>query len=42
VLSVDFKKNELEIGVVSVDDPKFRTLSEDEIDAHLIRIIEKD
>jgi hypothetical protein len=28
--------------VVSVDDPKFRTLSEDEIDAHLIRIIEKD
>jgi 20S proteasome subunit alpha 1 len=42
VLSMDFKKAELEIGIVTRDDPVFRALSEDEIDAHLTRITEKD
>jgi len=42
VLTADFKPSELEIGVVSKEDPKFKTLSEQEIDAHLIAITEKD
>jgi 20S proteasome subunit alpha 1 len=50
VLSVDFKKNELEIGIVggpSVEDeditePGFRTLSEEEIDERLQAIADKD
>lgn len=42
VLSVDFKKSDLEIGIVSAADPLFKTLSETEIDEHLTRITEKD
>lgn len=50
VLSVDFKKNELEIGIVGGPradgregtDPEFRTLTEDEIDERLAAISEKD
>jgi 20S proteasome subunit alpha 1 len=42
VLSQDFKANEIEIGVVSKDHSKFRTLSEEEIGEHLQRIVEKD
>lgn len=50
VLSVDFKKNELEVGVVGApprgkkagSDPSFRTLTEDEIDERLQAISEKD
>ena len=50
VLSVDFKKNEIEVGVVGAPrlgekegaDPNFRTLSEDEIDERLQAISEKD
>lgn len=50
VLSVDFKKNELEIGIVGGPradgqegtDPGFRTLTEDEIDERLAAISEKD
>lgn len=43
VLSVDFKKGEVEVGVVGADgNPLFRKLSEDEIDERLQAIAEKD
>ncbi|XP_029302203.1 proteasome subunit alpha type-6-like [Cottoperca gobio] len=42
VLSLDFKPDDLEIGVVTEDKPKFRMLSEAEIDAHLVAIAERD
>ena len=50
VLSVDFKKGELEVGVVGApkagekegSDPAFRVLSEEEIDERLQAISEKD
>lgn len=50
VLSVDFKKGELEIGIVGGPrkdgqdgtDPEFRSLTEEEIDERLQAIAEKD
>lgn len=50
VLSVDFKKGEIEVGVVGApkpgekegSDPSFRALSEDEIEERLQAISEKD
>ncbi|KAK9511629.1 hypothetical protein O3M35_000251 [Rhynocoris fuscipes] len=42
VLSVDFKPSEVEVGVVSAQDPKFRILTETELDKHLTIIAEKD
>lgn len=50
VLSVDFKKGELEVGIVGGprtdgkegSDPYFRALTEDEIDERLQAIAEKD
>ena len=50
VLSVDFKKGELEVGVVGAprpgdkegSDPSFRALTEDEIEERLQAISEKD
>jgi len=42
VLSVDFKPSDIEVGVVTADNHKFRTLTESELDAHLVAISEKD
>lgn len=42
VLAVDFKTSEIEIGVVTKDDPTFRVLNEDEIEVQLTAISEKD
>uniref|UniRef100_A0A671M5J4 Proteasome subunit alpha type n=1 Tax=Sinocyclocheilus anshuiensis TaxID=1608454 RepID=A0A671M5J4_9TELE len=42
VLAIDFKPSELEIGVITTEEPKFRILSESEIDTHLMALTERD
>jgi 20S proteasome subunit alpha 1 len=42
IFSMDFRSSELEIAVVGGGDDKFRVLTEAQIEAHLIRIAEKD
>ena len=42
VLSLDLKPADLEVAVVSKDQPKFTILTEQEIDDHLTAIAEKD
>lgn len=42
VTSTEYKANEIEIGVVTAESPKFRKMSQDEIDGHLQRLGEKD
>jgi 20S proteasome subunit alpha 1 len=41
VISSDFKSTDVEIGVVSKDNPNFRVLTPEEVDAHLIAITER-
>ncbi|KAJ3172766.1 Proteasome subunit YC7alpha/Y8 (protease yscE subunit 7) [Geranomyces variabilis] len=40
-LSLDLKPADVEIGIVTEADPRFKTLSAEEIDEHLTRIVEK-
>jgi 20S proteasome subunit alpha 1 len=42
VLQIDFKPSDIEVGVVTTEDPNFRKLSEADIDAALIAIAERD
>ncbi|RKO92066.1 nucleophile aminohydrolase [Blyttiomyces helicus] len=41
ILSIDFKPADIEIGIVTAKDPKFRTLTVSEIEEHLTRIVER-
>eukprot|EP00055_Hartaetosiga_balthica_P000211 m.135984 g.135984 ORF g.135984 m.135984 type:complete len:247 (+) comp10342_c0_seq1:32-772(+) len=42
LLSLDLKPSEIEVAVVTQDNPRFRVLSEEEVDSHLSAIAEKD
>jgi 20S proteasome subunit alpha 1 len=42
IVSMDFKPSEIEVGIVCADEPKFRLLTEEEIEKHLTNIAEQD
>ena len=41
VISSDFKANEIEIGIATADNPRFRKLTEQEIDVFLNELADK-
>eukprot|EP00096_Caligus_rogercresseyi_P010485 TRINITY_DN383_c0_g1_i1.p1 TRINITY_DN383_c0_g1~~TRINITY_DN383_c0_g1_i1.p1 ORF type:complete len:252 (-),score=120.42 TRINITY_DN383_c0_g1_i1:126-881(-) len=40
--STEFKASEIEVGIVTMEEPAFRILSEEEVDGHLVAIAERD
>jgi len=42
ILSSDLKPSEMEVGLVTVEDPTFRTLSEQEVERHLLALADKE
>ncbi|GAV08699.1 hypothetical protein RvY_18356 [Ramazzottius varieornatus] len=42
VMAIDFKASEIEVGLVTKDNPVFRVLTEAEVDHHLVALSEKD
>jgi 20S proteasome subunit alpha 1 len=42
VLAAEFKPSEIQVGLVTTADPKFRELEEDVIERHLTSISERD
>jgi len=42
VLAEDFKATDIEVGIVTAGDKRFRTLSQEEIENHLTEIAERD
>lgn len=42
VLAVEFKPSDIEVGLVTLDDPTWRELGEAVIEAHLTAIAERD
>jgi 20S proteasome subunit alpha 1 len=42
VVGSDLKSTDLEMGVITVDEPKWKTLTEAEIDAHLTAMSDRD
>jgi 20S proteasome subunit alpha 1 len=41
-LTADFKPADIEVGLVTKDNPKFRILKDSEVETHLTAIAEKD
>jgi 20S proteasome subunit alpha 1 len=39
---IDFKPSEIEFGVVTVENPKLRSLTEEDIDVHLVTLAKRD
>jgi len=42
VLSSELRKNEIEVGIVTTENPKFRLLTPDELEFHLTELAERD
>jgi len=42
ILATELKKTDIEVGIVSLENPKFRRLTEDQIEEHLTEISERD